>query len=190
MFRMTVPMQPFIAETMRLITEALRAPHDRALAEASEPLSADHILDGSMAEAVNDGSLIFPNPEGDSEPDWCVLSHSNVGRSNELQAYRFCRRLRADMKPEEFVEKAYEVILGRRIDAEGRRIYPPQLEKNVLTKRKVLKILLQSQEARNLKARFLVVPEPSSWLSNLRVAAGDDSSFPALTVKLPQQPFP
>jgi hypothetical protein len=94
------------------------------------------------------------------------------------------------MKPEEFVEKAYEVILGRRIDAEGRRIYPPQLEKNVLTKRKVLKILLQSQEARNLKARFLVVPEPSSWLSNLRVAAGDDSSFPALTVKLPQQPFP
>jgi hypothetical protein len=179
-------MQSFIAETMSVITEALRVPARPRVDIPPDILMDQHILDVSMAEAVSDGSFIFPNPEGASEPDWCVLSHSGVEPLTDSKPFLFRGRLRAGMKPEEFVEKAYELILMRGLDATGRRTYAPTLEAHVLTKRNLLAILAKSPEARRLKAKFLIVPEPSSWL---RVPPGDDSSFPPLTVRTREPSF-
>lgn len=180
---MDAPMQPFIAEAMRVIAENLSATSNGAPEKSSPVLENHQVLDTSMADSVNDGSLIFPNLEGDSEPDWCVLATDSKELNRASHVFHFRGRLRGGMKASDFVERAYELILMRDLDDEGRGIYPSLLETYQLTKREVLKILASSTEAQGLPGRYVIVPEPSSWLSKLGIAPGADSSFPPLVVK-------
>jgi hypothetical protein len=177
-------MQPFIIEALRKITEELTAApkqtRDSATAEN------DLVLDTSMAEALSNGSFIFPSTDGDAEPDWCVLAFYAADASRRSLIFRFRGRLRAGATPDDFVSRAYELILMRAIDDTGRGIYPDLIDKYLLSKRDVLKILASSPEAEDLNVKYIVVPEPSSWLSQLGVIPGDDGSFPALTVRVPE----
>ena len=180
---MTASMQPFIVEALRRITEELSGSPQHTPAPDSPAAAQELFLDTSMAEALSGGSFLFPSTDGDSEPDWCVLAFYAASAANRSLVFRLRGRLRSGMKPEEFAARAYELILMRPIDETGRGIYPDLIEKFVLSKRDVLKILVDSPEALDLNARYIVVPEPSSWLSQLGVAPGDDASFPALSVR-------
>jgi hypothetical protein len=180
-------MQPFIAEAIRVITEQLTAPSDLPDEEDSPSPAAELVLDTSVASVVGNGSVIFPSPGGDSEPDWCVLSANAVGGSTDSSVFTFRGRLRAGLKAGDFTAKAYELILLRTIDADGEKIYPDLLDTYQLTKFEFLKILAESPEAQALSHRVLVIPEPSSWLANLSVAPGEDSLFPPLVVQFKQQ---
>jgi Domain of unknown function (DUF4214) len=177
---MTSPMQLFIAEALRKITEELSAVplRDERLTGAA----ADQFLDTSMAEALSGGSFLFPGTEDDTEPDWCVLTLSGSDAAHRPETFRLRGRLRADLDPEEFVARAYELILMREIDETGRGIYPDLIGRYVLTKRDVLKILAESPEAQSRNVKYIVVPDPSSWLSQLGVIPGDDASFPPVAV--------
>ena len=178
-------MQPFIAEAIRVITAQLTAPPE--LPEEKESTAAELVLDTSMASFVGNGSVIFPNPGGDSEPDWCVLSDKAVAGSIESGVFTFRGRLRSGLKAGDFAAKAYELILLRPIDVDGKSIYPDLLDNYQLTKLDFLKTLAESAEAQALSHRVLVIPEPSSWLANLSVPPGEDSLFPPLVVQTRQQ---
>ena len=184
---MAALMQPFISETIRVITEALRAPAHCESETAPHVSATRHRLDASIAETVSNGSVIFRHPGGESEPDWCVLAHSGVASSNDLQFFRLRGRLGAAMKPEEFVQKAYEFILLRKVDLGGQKSYVPQLQSRALTRRDLIKILVESSEAKALKDKLVIVPEPSSSLSDLELIRGNDSAFHLLTVRMPPQ---
>lgn len=172
-------MQLFIAESLRKLTEELSS-----VTLGDEPSSgaaAEQILDVSGAEEIIGGSFVFPATGDDSEPDWCVLALPTRGTA---QRHVFCLRgrLRAGLKPEDFVARAYELILMRGVDETGRSIYPDLLGRFVLSRRDVLKILLESTEAQSRDTRFIVIPDPSPWLSQLGVLCGVDASFPAMTL--------
>ena len=66
---MAALMQPFISETIRVITEALRAPAHCESETAPHVSATRHRLDASIAETVSNGSVIFRHPGGESEPD-------------------------------------------------------------------------------------------------------------------------
>jgi Domain of unknown function (DUF4214) len=172
--------QPFIATALRRITEQLNASDGNA--EQQLLPDPQQVLDTSMAEPVAGGSMVFPDTGGEFETDWCVLTFLFDGPSHNSETYRFRGRIRADAKPVEFVERAYDLILRRQADDEGRGIYTDLLEKFMLSKREVLKILAESPEARNLATKLIVVPDPSSWISKAGVTSNSDSEFPDLTI--------
>jgi hypothetical protein len=180
-------MQPFIAEAMRVLTEQLTARADLPDDIESPTPAAELVLDSSMASFVGNGSVIFPNPGGNSEPDWCVLGAKTISGTMDSSVFTFRGRLRAGLKADDFAAKAYDLILMRPIDPEGKNIYPNLLDTYQLTKLEFLKFLAESPEAQALSHRVLVIPEPSSWLANLSVPPGEDSLFPPLVVQMRQQ---
>lgn len=182
-----VSMQSFIANALREITDTLTAPIDPRSSATPVRLPGEHILDGSIAEIVNGGSYIFPNSGRDSETDWCVLSGPANPTASTPNTFRFRGRLRGDLKPEDFVERAYQLVLMRNSDPVGRSSYVSKLTANLMTRRILLASLARSPEARDLKVRFLIVPEPSSWLSSLGVIEGNDPLFPPLTISIPSK---
>jgi Domain of unknown function (DUF4214) len=179
---MVAPMQPFIAEALRVITQELCVPAAGDPAGALTRNAHPQILDIDMAETVAAGSLVFPSEVAAAEPDWCVLALYAIEGATRTQHFRFRGRLRANLPAADFVEQSYELILTRKVDEVGRMTYASLLEQRKLTKRDVLKILAGCTEAQALDETFVIIPEPSSWLSKLGVTPGLDSSFPPVSV--------
>jgi hypothetical protein len=163
---MTVSMRPFIIETLRKITEELSA-----LPKSSADCGTgthEQILDITVAESLSGGSFIFPSTDSNCEEAWCVFAFHTVDASDGSLAFRLRGKLGANETPNDFAALAYELILMRSIDETGRSIYPELLEKLVLSRRDVLRILADCSEALNLKTRYVIVSEPSPWLPQLR----------------------
>jgi hypothetical protein len=183
-FLMYTPMQPFIAEAIRMITNNLETTsQDAAESILAIPRSYE-ILDSSMGDVIGGRSVVFPDVTNDIEPSWCVLTADPCSASRNTHEFGLRGRLESGLPAQEFVERAYRLILSRELDDEGRNIYPPLIESQHLTKREVLKILVSSPEAQSLGTYCLIVPEPSAWLTNLGIDPDADVSFPPLHVKI------
>jgi hypothetical protein len=186
-------MQPFIVRSIQEIAHKLRNPTPRESTEAADELMSPTLvtnskdlqfftLDGSAAEVVNDGSLIFPDPNLASDSDWCIFALTSSDTARDVRVFEFIARLTGSSSPEEFVRLAYQSILMRVVDDDGLRIYPPLIQDHQLGRRDVLKILADSDEARSRGERILAIPEPSSWLSSLVRNPKDRGRFPSLVL--------
>ena len=141
---MASPMQLFIAESLRKLTEELSSvtlSDERPAGGAVE-----QFLDISGAEEISGGSFIFPGTGDDSESDWCILALSARSQEKPRRVFRLQGRLRATLKPEAFVARAYELILMRGVDETGLSIYPDMIGRYALSRRDVPKVLAESTE--------------------------------------------
>ena len=175
------PFQSFIADALRRITEQLNSPAAIEAEEAEQVSARGCVLDVSAAERIDGGSLIFPDPGGPGI-DWCVLELASEGPSPNPERGYLCGRVRAEVTHAEFVDGAYQLLLVRQADEEGRQVYANLLDQEQLSRRQVLKILAESTECVERGTRYLIAPDPSPWLLQAGVSPNDDPAFPEIMI--------
>jgi hypothetical protein len=179
-------MQPFVVGAIRAITQSLQSAPltlDADAATASRTRQ-EFELDVSAAEALAGGSLIFPNPQDSLDFDWCIFRLIAVDRRRRVRIFQLGARLYATLNSVHFVSGAYEHILRRPIDEDGRSIYPSLIDGLKLSKRDTLKKIADSPEARSLKTTLLIVPHPSVWFAALSLDDDGDASFPLVVTRM------
>jgi hypothetical protein len=144
---------------------------DRTNMSRSTQRDADHIevleIDMKVAESVSSGTRIFPEPEGGSTSNWCVFSRREARSGTAEVVFAPTGIIKGDSEPRQFVHEAYLNILMRDVDPVGSALYPALIENRKLSKRDVIRILADSEEARDRGISVIVIPEPSSWLGSL-----------------------
>lgn len=164
----------FISNSLRVISSSLKESklsiHEKRAQisyQSIERLSGSiKYLDDFVAERVAESFLILEDTGAISPESWCVFSACNIDRSRSEWTFKFRGRIPESYTPAEFLSSAYTNILMRDIDPEGREVYGRLLEDRHIVRRDVLKILASSGEAKELGFRLIIVPEPSSWLSD------------------------
>jgi len=184
--------QLFVAEHTRRILAQLQSP-DLAQEEqraglikgppAASMLRQTHDLDVSAAEIVAGENYVFPTPEGAGRVDWCVMLRSDVAVSPNKVLFELMGRLRAELDTHAFLSASFQAFFGREIDPIGLANYVQMLQAGQITRHELFKILLSSQEGRERTQRFLLIPEPSSWLAAFNVAPDASATFPRFSVR-------
>jgi hypothetical protein len=185
--------QPFVINAIKEITDNLSdtsvtpfAPRQNATFGSARDLR-QFILDSSSAESVNNGSIIFPDPGFAVEPHWCIFVSASPCIEGSERTFLFKGRLLADSGAQEFVQEAYENILMRPVDVDGLAIYPQLIENHQHTRREVIRILADSEEARSHPHKVLAIPDPSSWLEGIQKSDDPKMPFPSLVVRASSQ---
>jgi len=133
------------------------------LVQSRIPLNVIEI-DMKVAESIGNGTRIFPDPDIGSACNWCVFHKSDV-YANTKPVYTPVGTIVGSASTETFVDEAYRYVLMRQMDLVGRELYPALIENRQLSRRDFIKILADSEEAKNRGISVIVIPEPSSWLS-------------------------
>jgi hypothetical protein len=184
--------QLFVAEHTRRILAHLQNPalteEEQRASLVMEPpavsmLSQTHELDVSAAEIVAGDNYVFPTPEGAGRVGWCIMLRSDLTASPNTVLFELMGRLSADLDTHAFLSASYHAFFDREIDPIGLANYVQMLEAGQITRRDLFNILLNSQEGRERAQRYLLVPEPSSWLAAFNVAGNASAAFPRFIVK-------
>jgi hypothetical protein len=136
-------------------------------------------LDTKVAESLESGTKLFPEPGDQENPDWCVFSKKGGPPNAYPIEFVHSGTIEGASDPERFVSQCYRSILQREVDADGQAAYQPLISKSQLSRRDVIRILADSDEARERGFNLLIIPEPSSWLPR----GGSDGTLPSIIDK-------
>lgn len=170
-----------ISTEIQNIDSSIRQPLDRR--EVHSSTSADNVasmernvlaIDVAMADVVGPGTILFPHTDSEPETNWLIFSQNSMENGEDTGLFSLYGTIDGASDPQLFVEEAYRYILMREIDPTGRNIYPHLIVSNQLSRRDVLKMLSESEEARSLRAKLIIIPQSSSWLSRLDISSFDD----------------
>lgn len=158
--------QPFIMESLRVLTEEM---HARARGEGNFRAGA-RPFDSGGSERLPNGTLLSKGADCDAATtDWHVYVLCAIDAASRAERYRFRGTIEASLTSEQFLAKAYTFILERNIDEGGRATYSSLLHEGKLTRRAILKILARSAEADQLESRYIIQAvagsEPDSSLA-------------------------
>lgn len=144
---------------------------------AATPAPVEELeIDVSNAEIVSGCHYVFPAPEGEAQADWHIMLQSDSSESEGAVLFELSERFPAAFDTESFLAASYQTFFGRQIDPLGLGSYSRQLNDGAISRRDVFKILLQSDEGRSRKNRFLLIPARSPWLA----AAGVEQDEPGM----------
>lgn len=150
----------------------------------------EYELDAADAELLEDGSLIFAGDQIRVRPpekmEWWIFARPGSRRGEAPAVFTLRGTVPAERTAEEFVCGAYSFVLGRAVDAEGRRGFTELLESGQHTRPDVLKFLITSVEARKKDDQFVIVPKPSRWLPKEASAVSDVTAIKIII----QRPLP
>ncbi len=192
---MTESMKVFVAGAIKTILKELHESRHKKVHQRARPLPLNQVpthqqnktdkifaLDVSTADDVGAGTKIFYSPMS-AEKTWFIFKENASGQRHGDKIFELSGMIENEISTDAIVEKAYEFILMRPVDSNGRNVYTEHLQSGNLSLYEFLKILADCGEAKDLGIKLIIIPQSNTWLHDAGLIMNGGVSVPSLIVR-------